>query len=211
MGDRPPILMEIQMARYKKDEREHAMKETRELLLEAAADEFSRQGYLGANINQISLSAGFAKGTVYNYFPSKQALMLALIDAVAGFHLEFIKDRVLLSVNADQRLAHFFQSGFAFVSEHPSKARAMFNVIYGPDDELKNYIFNAYQPMFQFVEQDILSTGIQTGNFRQIDVLSVTNLLMTIYLGTASQISEDGHFWQDPLKVADLVLNGLSR
>jgi hypothetical protein len=36
--------------------------ETRQRLLEAAASEFAREGYTGANINRISQAAGFAKG-----------------------------------------------------------------------------------------------------------------------------------------------------
>src|SRR5918995_940971 len=49
-------------------------------LLTAAAEEFARDGLEGANVNEISLAAGLAKGTVYNYFPSKQALFLAVVD-----------------------------------------------------------------------------------------------------------------------------------
>ncbi|MDE3069912.1 MAG: TetR/AcrR family transcriptional regulator, partial [Acidobacteriota bacterium] len=53
---------------------------TRERLLEAAAVEFAARGLEGANINEISLAAGLAKGTVYNYFPSKEALFLAVCE-----------------------------------------------------------------------------------------------------------------------------------
>jgi len=75
------------MPRHKDAEREQVMSQTRQLLLEAAAEEFAREGYAGANINRISRAAGFAKGTIYNYFSSKRALMLALIDAIAETHL----------------------------------------------------------------------------------------------------------------------------
>ena len=54
------------MARIKKSEREQVMETNRQLLLDAAAGEFAREGYSGANINRISQAAGFAKGTVYN-------------------------------------------------------------------------------------------------------------------------------------------------
>jgi AcrR family transcriptional regulator len=52
-------------------------------LQSTAAEEFALSGYDGANINTISIHAGFAKGTIYNYFPSKRALLLALIDTTA--------------------------------------------------------------------------------------------------------------------------------
>ena len=34
----------------------------------------------GANINRISTDAGCAKGTVYNYFPSREALFSAVLE-----------------------------------------------------------------------------------------------------------------------------------
>lgn len=42
------------MARHKDTERDKVLGETRQSLLEAAAEEFARQGYNGANINRIS-------------------------------------------------------------------------------------------------------------------------------------------------------------
>ncbi|MCH9684570.1 MAG: TetR/AcrR family transcriptional regulator [Deltaproteobacteria bacterium] len=48
-------------------------------LLDSAAQHFAAHGFGGANINRISIDAGCAKGTVYNYFPSKEALFAAVL------------------------------------------------------------------------------------------------------------------------------------
>jgi AcrR family transcriptional regulator len=61
---------------------------TRSRLLDTAAEEFARHGLDGANVNTISLSAGLAKGTVYNYFDSKEALFLAVIERACGLAAE---------------------------------------------------------------------------------------------------------------------------
>jgi AcrR family transcriptional regulator len=53
---------------------------TRARLLAAAAREFARAGLERANVDAISLAAGYAKGTIYNYFPSKEALFLAVVQ-----------------------------------------------------------------------------------------------------------------------------------
>lgn len=52
------------MVRLKKTDCEQVLETNRQLLLEAAAGEFAREGYHGANINRISQAAGFARGTV---------------------------------------------------------------------------------------------------------------------------------------------------
>ncbi len=82
------------MARHKENERDKVLGQTRLALLAAATEAFARDGYAGANVNSISLAAGFAKGTIYNYFPSKRALLLALIEEIAAAHFEFIVTQV---------------------------------------------------------------------------------------------------------------------
>lgn len=197
------------MARLKKAEREQVLSKTRGLLLDAAAEEFAREGYEGANINRISQSAGFAKGTIYNYFPSKRALMLALIDETAELHLKYIQDKVMEVNEPGSRLEIFFEAGFAFVPENLPRARVMVNNIYGPDAEFKEYMYQAYLPMFQLVGQEILAPGIAQGVFRKVDPVSTANLLMTVYLGTGSSVDDQGRQWLSPRQVADFVLYGL--
>lgn len=46
----------------------------RKRLLEEAAKHFARDGFGEANINKIAVGAGYAKGTIYNYFRSKEEL-----------------------------------------------------------------------------------------------------------------------------------------
>src|SRR5262245_3029959 len=57
---------------------------TRAKLLEAAAREFGHVGLERANIDAISLAAGYAKGTVYNYFASKEELFLAVVEEASA-------------------------------------------------------------------------------------------------------------------------------
>jgi AcrR family transcriptional regulator len=52
----------------------------RERLIRAAADHFAHHGFDGARIDRISIDAGFAKGTVYNYFDSKADLFGAVVE-----------------------------------------------------------------------------------------------------------------------------------
>jgi AcrR family transcriptional regulator len=47
-----------------------------------AIDYFARFGYAGADLNAIAARVGCAKGTLYNYFPSKEMLFGACVDHV---------------------------------------------------------------------------------------------------------------------------------
>ncbi len=195
--------------RYRKDERQQALSRTRQQLLDAAAEEFARYGYARANINRISRAAGFAKGTIYNYFPSKRALISSVIDVIAETHLRFIVEQVHEAEDPVHRLEMFFEAGFAYVPRHLAQSRAMVNIVYGPDVELKLRCYEAYQPMFQFLSRDIIAAGMASGVFREVDPDATAALLMTIYLGTASQVNEEGRPWLGPRLVAEFALNGL--
>jgi AcrR family transcriptional regulator len=49
-------------------------------LLEAALEQFYRVGFSAAKIEEIARAAGVTVGTVYRYFPSKEALFLAVVE-----------------------------------------------------------------------------------------------------------------------------------
>jgi AcrR family transcriptional regulator len=61
-----------------------ASRRRRARLLAAAAQEFARAGFERANVDGISLAAGYAKGTIYNYFPSKEELFLAVVEEASA-------------------------------------------------------------------------------------------------------------------------------
>jgi AcrR family transcriptional regulator len=199
------------MPRYKKAERDQALSQTRRALLDAAADEFAREGYAGANVNRISKAAGFAIGTIYNHFESKRALMLALIDQVSEAHLRFIAEPLLEEQAAGRRLERFFEAGFSFVAAYPPQGQAMVNNLYGPDTEFKQAMYQAYLPMFELVGRDIIALGMSQGVFRPVDPATTANLVMNIYLGVASQVNQQGEPWHDPAQVAEFVLRALRK
>jgi len=48
-------------------------------ILKAAEKLFARKGYAETAMEDVAASAGLAVGTIYNYFPSKSALLLAIV------------------------------------------------------------------------------------------------------------------------------------
>ncbi len=52
----------------------------RRRLLEAAAEHFARDGLDGASVDAIAIAAGVAKGTLYNYFASKEELFAQVLE-----------------------------------------------------------------------------------------------------------------------------------
>jgi AcrR family transcriptional regulator len=53
---------------------------TRQRLLEAGLDAFSRRGYHAATFDEIAEAADVARATAFNYFPRKEDIILALLQ-----------------------------------------------------------------------------------------------------------------------------------
>lgn len=62
---------------------QHRARITREVIVEAAAAEFSRRGFGGASVNAILEASGRTKGAMYFHFHSKHDLAVAVVDAAA--------------------------------------------------------------------------------------------------------------------------------
>jgi AcrR family transcriptional regulator len=199
------------MPRLKDAERNGIMSETRQRLLDAATAEFAGEGYDGANINRISRAAGFAKGTIYNYFPSKRALMLELIDVIATSHHQFMADQVRQEDDVARRLERFFQAGSEWIIHNLPQGKVMLTMLNGPDVEFKLRMWQGYQPMHQLIIDEILAPGAEEGVLRQEDPRAMAGLLMTLYLGIGTTVDEVGRSWLTPEWVAEIVLAGLRR
>ena len=58
--------------------------DTLEKIQQAALEEFSEKGFLGASLRQIVKNAGVTTGAFYGYFSSKEALFAAIVEPHAA-------------------------------------------------------------------------------------------------------------------------------
>jgi AcrR family transcriptional regulator len=135
---------------------------TRERLLQAAADEFAREGLAGANINRISVDAGFAKGTVYNYFESKEALFLAVIeDCTLALGELALPDQG----SARERVKALLTLDVEWARENESFAKILVRETLSANEELYPKILAATAPLISLVVA-ALEHGVETGEVR---------------------------------------------
>ncbi|MDQ4061868.1 MAG: TetR/AcrR family transcriptional regulator [Pseudomonadota bacterium] len=78
-------------------------------ILDAALDVFSEKGYAATRLEDVAARAGVAKGTIYLYVPSKQALFEALIRSAIALPIEALEQRIAaLDVPAEMMLRTLF-------------------------------------------------------------------------------------------------------
>jgi AcrR family transcriptional regulator len=109
--------------------RDREKSERRRKILAAAKDVFWKQGYAAATVPQLAAAAELAPGTLYLYFPSKDALYAELL--AEGY--ELLHERLEKSVRpgaAPRRQAEALIDAFiAFARAHPEYFDIMFFVL----------------------------------------------------------------------------------
>jgi AcrR family transcriptional regulator len=148
------------MARVNEDVKQSS----RVRLLEAAAAEFARVGVDRANINEISLAAGLAKGTVYNYFASKRALFLAVVEEASARAAQGA-EAVPVNAPTEQRLRALLSSDLDWVRRDQDFARVLVREVLSADPRFYPDIVAAAAPFVQRVA-DVLADGATRGDIR---------------------------------------------
>lgn len=65
---------------------------SKDKILHAALDLFSQAGYQNVSVSQIAIKAGVAKGLLYNYFSSKEDMLMAIIELIMQDMYAFMVD-----------------------------------------------------------------------------------------------------------------------
>jgi TetR/AcrR family transcriptional regulator len=193
---------------------EQVKAETRRALLDAATRAFAEHGYHRANIDRVSEDAGLAKGTVYNYFPSKQAVFNAVLLEACTLAVNSA-NAVPESAPTRARLEAFVAGNLAWAQENEALALLFARELIGGDVETRKAILTASAPCVEKVAT-ILQAGSERGELvvdGPVKELALTFIVMANALLLQASQNEAG--WPPvnilPATVSGLFLYGLGR
>lgn len=95
-------------------------------LLGAARDVFVAQGYHAAAMDEIAERAGVSKPVLYQHFPGKLELYLALLDESADELVKIVSDALSSTTDNRQRVAATFKAFYDFVAGTTEAFRLVF-------------------------------------------------------------------------------------
>ena len=87
-----------------------------------AADVFSQTGYHASKIQDIATAAGIGKGTIYEYFRTKEQLFLAVYDAWMSEFEQIIRTRIELAEDALTKVDAIRDSAVEFYQSRAMQA-----------------------------------------------------------------------------------------
>jgi AcrR family transcriptional regulator len=113
----------------------------------AAARLFARHGYHAVGINDISGELGLTGPAFYRHYPSKEALLIAVLDDAITMHLEDATDLVRSIADPDEALHAVVNNHVEFVLTHGADIqtwRTEFRSLPDPDRHRLRYLQRLY-------------------------------------------------------------------
>ena len=172
-------------------------------IIHAAVKVFSEKGMVKAKMADIALEAGIGKGTIYEYFRSKEEVF------ASGFQMFFqgmenqIESALSSTTDPVEQLKLLINLSFKSFLQHGSDLAMIMmdfwaEVIRNKDEKILNSIdLRQIYHEFRIMIQSIINNGIEQGVFRQVDTHNVAALLIGALDGIMLQ-------WIMDQKVIDL-------
>ena len=96
-------------------------------MLDAASEIFVERGYHSAGMDEIAVHAGVSKPVLYQHFPSKLDLYIAVVDSHAEKLVTDVNNALLTTTDNRQRVRAAVEAFFDFIDEDNSGFRLIFS------------------------------------------------------------------------------------
>ncbi|HBB6657760.1 TPA: TetR/AcrR family transcriptional regulator [Salmonella enterica] len=184
------------------------LKNTRFRILKAARKNFSEKGFHGASMKAICKECELSPGTLYHYFPSKEALIQAIIledQERATLHFEKpLKDIGLIDYLIDSTIK---------VSKEDCSQRALVTEIMAEamrNHKVSDMLKHKYETIIKHLISRFDDAQKEKEICRNIDKEFVARLLLVITYGILSDSESDKYVCNDRfIQTFKDMLNGL--
>lgn len=171
------------------------MKEKKNLIQERIIDSasvlFSQNNYHEVMIENVAKNAGIAKGTVYNYFNSKEELYFYLIEKKLSALTNSLIEKIKRENNRINSLKAFIIHNYMFMMKYNN-----FFLIYQKESFNRQNEFceeiNILENRLKQLLNDIISRGQEDEVFRKTDIKLTTELILgSLYAAVNKGIEKD--------------------
>ena len=155
-------------------------------LLDQALGLFLSRGYDNTSLNDVIAEAGISKGAFYHYFPSKEALLVAIADRFGRQTLAELED-VFNAPDLDplRRLNAFLGQALRIKTDMAPAAWIVFGALFRPENQLLyQRIVIASESLFRPVLTKMIAQGVKEKIFHTFDPEGVGDMLQQLASST---------------------------
>lgn len=171
------------MGPSRQERKEETTRLRQQQILDAALEVFSRKGFALATTAEIAREAGVAEGTIYNYFPSKRELFIAVIkNFVITVPLLELIDK-LPQGDIAVTFGHIIQNRFKLIeNENVSRMPSLMAEVIR-DPEIKDLWTTQFLKPFLAKMEGICESLMTTGKFRRTEPSILVRGIGGMFLG----------------------------
>lgn len=138
----------------------------RAVILDAALKTFVKRGYSETRVSEIASEAKVAEGTLYNYFQSKEDLLLSLFDEKWGGIIDDIRKKISRLDDPNKKLKVMFSVVVRLFRKDRHLAEIFLVDVKQSSIFIKNYPVNRVVEFIELIEE-ILEDGKRRGIYRK--------------------------------------------
>lgn len=144
----------------------------REMILDAAYALFLNKGYLDTKIIDIADTAGIGKGTVYEYFESKDAIFFELFKTKVAAGYDTLSELFDKKIPCEIKIKEYLDIELTNTAKYTFNKNFLVDLMMKSDafrnPELIESIHRLVKKKFTILH-GIIEEGIKTGEFRNMD------------------------------------------
>lgn len=144
----------------------------RDMILEAAYDLFLNKGYWDTKIIDIAEKAGIGKGTVYEYFSSKDDIFFELFKTKVAAGYDTMSELPAKQIDCENKIKEYLDIELTNTCKYTFNKSFLMDLMMKSDafrnPELISSIHELVKKKFTILHK-ILDEGIKNGEFRQMD------------------------------------------
>ncbi|MEY4957231.1 MAG: hypothetical protein RL409_1488 [Gemmatimonadota bacterium] len=165
--------------------RRRAPEERPTQILDAAFREFGERGLAGARLDDIAKRAQVAKGTIYLYFPNKEALFREMVHGTIVSALVEAEASLagLASETAEAQLRRLGQGWWTFLrTERVQVLQRLVSLELGQFPDLMQFYADEVIARGRRLVSGIIARGVERGAFRDVDPQLAARMFSSIWM-----------------------------
>ena len=166
----------------------------RRQLLGAAQQVFVSQGYHAAAMDEIAERAGISKPVLYQHFPSKLELYLALLDESVDALIDTVRAALSSTTDNKQRVAATFGAYFGFVAGEGGAYRLVFESDLSNEPAVRARLDRSIQECAEMISEVIKEDTRIPGDAAHllgVGLVGTAQVSARYWLGTEGRIPQD--------------------
>ncbi len=183
---------------------------------EAATRVISEKGYFQTRPKEVAAEAGISVGTIYNYYDSKQEILLDIYTEEFADRREFYKELSRGDLPLIKQIERILERHFSRLTNHKELMQVIIQERFKPGSTLGRELNKSYAEVIHYVEE-LVKQALKEDQIRDCDPTIAASALFgavesTIAVGILkNQEGEAKIFQRAPKELAEFFWNGLKK